>query len=140
MNDYLDTTGRIFDIQRFSVHDGPGIRTIVFLKGCVLRCRWCCNPESQNYKTEELTIGGVTKTVGEDITAAKVLEITDKVIAENRLTAIMVTHNMADAIKHGNRLIMMNNGKIIWDGALKDLDSCEDPFVKKFVTAHSWKN
>lgn len=48
-------------------------------------------------------------------TAAKVLEITDKVIAENNLTAIMITHNMSDALKHGNRLIMMNDGKIIFD-------------------------
>lgn len=40
--------GLVFDIQRFSVHDGPGIRTIVFLKGCPLRCRWCSNPESQH--------------------------------------------------------------------------------------------
>lgn len=48
-------------------------------------------------------------------TAAKVLEITDKVIAENHLTAIMITHNMSDALKHGNRLIMMNDGKIIFD-------------------------
>jgi len=40
------TTGRIFDIQRFSIHDGPGIRTTVFLKGCPLRCLWCGNPES----------------------------------------------------------------------------------------------
>lgn len=48
-------------------------------------------------------------------TAAKVLAITDKVIEENNLTAIMVTHNMNDAIKHGNRLIMMNDGKIIFD-------------------------
>jgi pyruvate formate lyase activating enzyme len=38
--------GRVFDIQRFSVHDGPGIRTTVFLKGCPLRCLWCHNPES----------------------------------------------------------------------------------------------
>lgn len=38
--------GRITNIQRFSVHDGPGIRTVVFLKGCTLRCRWCCNPEA----------------------------------------------------------------------------------------------
>ena len=48
-------------------------------------------------------------------TAAKVLEITDKLITENHLTALMVTHNMKDAIAHGNRLIMMNAGKIIID-------------------------
>lgn len=41
-------TGRIFNIQRFSVHDGPGIRTTVFFKGCPLRCAWCHNPESQS--------------------------------------------------------------------------------------------
>ncbi len=46
-------------------------------------------------------------------TAAKVLELSDKIIAENHLTALMVTHNMKDAIAHGNRLIMMNEGKII---------------------------
>lgn len=48
-------------------------------------------------------------------TAAKVLELTDKLIAEQQLTAMMVTHNMKDAIAHGNRLIMMNEGKIIFD-------------------------
>ena len=54
MEDYLKTKGRIFDIQRYSIHDGNGIRTIVFLKGCVLHCRWCCNPESQSYEIETM--------------------------------------------------------------------------------------
>ena len=48
-------------------------------------------------------------------TAAKVLELSDKIIAEHNLTALMVTHNMKDAIVHGNRLIMMWDGKIILD-------------------------
>ncbi len=50
-------------------------------------------------------------------TAEKVLAATDAIIAENHLTAFMVTHNMKDAIAHGNRLIMMNEGKIIYDVA-----------------------
>ena len=44
----------VFDIQKFSVIDGPGIRTTVFFKGCNLRCRWCHNPESQNARREML--------------------------------------------------------------------------------------
>ncbi len=48
-------------------------------------------------------------------TADKVLEITDKIVSENQLTTIMITHNMRDAIKHGNRLIMMHEGNIIID-------------------------
>lgn len=48
-------------------------------------------------------------------TATKVLELSDKIIAENQLTAMMITHNMSDAIAHGNRLIMMNEGHIIFD-------------------------
>lgn len=39
----------VFNIQHYSLHDGPGIRTTIFLKGCPLRCRWCCNPESQEF-------------------------------------------------------------------------------------------
>ena len=70
----LLTRGRIFDIQRFSTHDGPGIRTIVFLKGCALRCRWCCNPESQSYNIEQMKQNEKIKTIGKDVTVAEVLE------------------------------------------------------------------
>ncbi|MBL3568007.1 glycyl-radical enzyme activating protein [Rhodovulum sp. BSW8] len=48
----FDKEGTVFDIQRYSIHDGPGLRTIVFLKGCPLRCRWCSNPESQSPEPE----------------------------------------------------------------------------------------
>ena len=48
-------------------------------------------------------------------TAAKVLELSDRIVSENKLTALMITHNMRDAIRHGNRLIMMNEGQIILD-------------------------
>lgn len=72
--DYLDTTGRIFDIQRYSIHDGRGIRTIVFLKGCVLRCRWCCNPESQEYGIQTMMVQGKPKIIGEDVTVRTVME------------------------------------------------------------------
>ena len=48
-------------------------------------------------------------------TAAKVLELSDQIVAENNLTAMMITHNMSDAIAHGNRIIMMNAGRIILD-------------------------
>ena len=48
------STGIIFDIKRFSIHDGPGIRSTVFLKGCPLSCQWCHNPESQSFTPEFL--------------------------------------------------------------------------------------
>ena len=71
---YLNVKGRIFDIQRYSIHDGIGIRTIVFLKGCALRCRWCCNPESQSYDIETMTINGKPKVYGQDVTVREVMQ------------------------------------------------------------------
>jgi len=50
---YLQMVGKIFDIKRFALNDGPGIRTTVFLKGCPLKCIWCHNPESISFDIEE---------------------------------------------------------------------------------------
>lgn len=72
------TTGRIFDIQRYSIHDGRGIRTIVFLKGCVLRCRWCCNPESQRYEVETMRTQDGEKVIGRDVTVEEVLAVVER--------------------------------------------------------------
>lgn len=71
--DYYSTKGRIFNIQRFSIHDGPGIRTIVFFKGCFMRCAWCCNPESQSYDIQTMMENGKEKIVGKDVSVADIL-------------------------------------------------------------------
>ena len=76
--DELDVKGRIFDIQRYSIHDGGGIRTIVFLKGCPLRCKWCCNPEGQHYEFEKMTLGGKEKVVGQDVTVGEIIDIVER--------------------------------------------------------------
>ena len=69
-------------------------------------------------------------------TAAKVLELTDKIVTENHLTTLMITHNMRDAITHGNRLIMLHEGKIIIDveGEEKQMLTVED-LLSLFVKA-----
>jgi len=74
--------GLIFDIRRFTVHDGPGIRTTVFFKGCPMSCWWCHNPESQLDRTEKYTrripLEGkqftIDETVGKWMTVTEVME------------------------------------------------------------------
>lgn len=62
--------GRVFEIREFTLHDGPGIRTTVFFKGCPLRCAWCHNPEGQSPEIETMTRKGGEKAVcGRDWTA-----------------------------------------------------------------------
>ncbi len=78
MEAYRQTKGRIFDIQKFSIHDGDGIRTIVFLKGCVLRCRWCCNPESQEYAVQTMKVQGEPKIIGQDVTVDEVMRTVEQ--------------------------------------------------------------
>ena len=61
----------IFDIKEFGLHDGSGMRTTVFLKGCPLKCLWCHNPESQNADEEHYTNG---EAVGKTISAQEVFD------------------------------------------------------------------
>ena len=65
--------GIVFDIQRFSLHDGPGIRTTVFLKGCPLRCAWCHNPESWRKEPELWYRNGVEHLCGKAVTVEEVM-------------------------------------------------------------------
>lgn len=80
MNDIL---ANIFNIQKYSIHDGPGIRTVIFFKGCPLQCSWCSNPESQN-STAQITCDKSLKLEGEILTLSEVLEtvLKDKVFYE----------------------------------------------------------
>jgi len=63
-------SGIVFDIQRGSLHDGPGLRTTVFLKGCPLRCAWCHNPESQK-RSPQVGLSG--KVYGREMTVEEVM-------------------------------------------------------------------
>ncbi len=65
-------SGIVFDIQRASLHDGPGLRTTVFLKGCPLRCAWCHNPESQEKKPQ---VGVSGKCYGRYMSVDEVMEL-----------------------------------------------------------------
>lgn len=81
--------GTIFDIKHFAVHDGPGIRQTVFLKGCPLQCTWCHNPESQSLKIELCDIiekigsqeFNRKKTVGKSVSVNEVIAEVEKDIA-----------------------------------------------------------
>ncbi len=67
--------GIVFNIQKFCLHDGPGIRTVVFLKGCPLRCAWCSNPESQRMQPQVLRDGDICTPTGEPRSVSDVLSV-----------------------------------------------------------------
>lgn len=96
--DYLGVKGRIFDIQKFSIHDGPGIRTIVFFKGCVFRCKWCCNPESQKYEIETMMVSGKPKIIGRDVTVEEILDEVKKDLPYYRRSKGGVTLSGGEAL------------------------------------------
>lgn len=75
MKDFYSVRGMLSEIQRYSVHDGPGIRSLVFLMGCPLRCLWCCNPENISGHAEVMTVRGEEKTVGREVDVEYIMDI-----------------------------------------------------------------
>jgi pyruvate formate lyase activating enzyme len=71
-------TGLVFDIREFSVHDGPGIRTTVFLKGCPLACQWCHNPEGQSRQPQVIRAPVGERIAGEEYTAQALASLLNK--------------------------------------------------------------
>ena len=68
------TQGTVFSIEEFAIHDGPGIRTTVFLKGCPLRCSWCHNPEGQAFEPEMMVKKGERSVCGETYSPKELAE------------------------------------------------------------------
>lgn len=70
--------GIIFDIKRFAIHDGPGIRTTVFFKGCPMRCPWCHNPESQKKCPERVANNGKKEIIGMERSVEEIIDEIEK--------------------------------------------------------------
>ena len=72
------TTGIVFDVREFTVHDGPGIRTSVFLKGCPLRCSWCHNPEGQSRQLQSIRSPAGERVAGKEYNALELAGLLSK--------------------------------------------------------------
>lgn len=100
--------GLIFDIKEFSVHDGPGVRQTVFLKGCPLRCAWCHNPEGQSPEPEILHKANLERTewpCGEELSARELADRIMKNAGEYSMMGGGVTFSGGEPLMQGVYLI-----------------------------------
>ncbi|MFA9557647.1 glycyl-radical enzyme activating protein [Evansella sp. AB-rgal1] len=117
----------VFNIQRFSIHDGPGIRTIVFLKGCPLACKWCFNPESQSAKP--------TKDFGEMMTVKDVYEEIKKDQITYRRSEGGITFSGGEALMYPDFLdqlitVCQMNG---WTTAIETTAFANEDIIRRII-------
>lgn len=110
------TKGLVFEIRRFCVHDGPGIRTTLFFKGCPLSCWWCHNPESQDFKTE---------------TSVKKLSLSGNLIEKPETTGSFMTVNEVMAVIERDRIFYdESNGGVTFSGGEPLM---QEPFLEELL-------
>jgi len=85
------STGTITEIHCCALDDGPGVRTVVFFKGCPLRCLWCHNPETQNANPEPILRGGQHVTVGRTVHVDEIMDVVKRDIGHYRATGGGIT-------------------------------------------------
>lgn len=117
----------IFNIQRFSIHDGPGIRTIIFFKGCPLRCKWCFNPESQSPEP--------TTDFGEYLSVNEVYEQIKKDSVTYRRSGGGITFSGGEALMHPDFLeevikVCKLNG---WNTAIETTAYASEAVIRRII-------
>ena len=154
-------TGIIFDIKKYAIHDGPGIRTTVFLKGCPLDCPWCHNPESKNPHPEKVSVqpSQKEKTIGRAWTVEEVIrEVMQDLIfyeesgggvtfsgGEPLMQIEFLTELLAASKTNGLHTAVDSSGCVAWeklarilpwtDLFLYDLKIIDDDEHQKYTTA-----
>lgn len=97
----------LLEIERFATHDGPGIRTVVFLKGCPLHCPWCANPESQSPEPERMRRNGELVWVGLPVDVDEVISILERDADYYANSGGGVTFSGGECMMHGEVLLLM---------------------------------
>lgn len=133
--DYLQVTAPVFNIQPYSIHDGPGIRVTVFLKGCPLRCLWCANPESNLAAPQLMTYSSKCTGCGRCIPACpkgairlgekdgKVVAVTDRSLCTDCGTCVAVCPNEAREIAGEEKTVQEVLDRVLQDKLFLDASS-----------------
>ena len=97
----------ILEIERFATHDGPGIRTVVFLKGCPLHCPWCANPESQSPEPEQMRKGGELVWVGRPVNIDEVMAVLERDADYYANSGGGITFSGGECMMHNKVLLLL---------------------------------